>query len=82
MEPSSFQINLRLSNYNYYFEEQISRADIVDTFSGVRPLIKSHADPRCATRDYAIEKQGNLITVFGGKWTTSRALAEKLVKEI
>jgi len=28
-----------------------------------------------------IEQNGKIITVFGGKWTTSRALGEKLVSK-
>lgn len=56
--------------------------EIVGTYAGVRPLISSAADPSRATREYAIERRGNLVTVFGGKWTTARALGERVAKEV
>jgi glycerol-3-phosphate dehydrogenase len=30
-----------------------ARADIVETFAGIRPLVKSASDPNTARRDYA-----------------------------
>jgi len=71
-----------LAAYNHYFVNQMSEQNIVSDFSGVRPLIQSSSDPGRATREYAIEKSGKVMTVFGGKWTTSRALAKKIVKEV
>jgi glycerol-3-phosphate dehydrogenase len=32
--------------------------------------------------DYAFQRNGRLLTVFGGKWTTSLALAEKLKRKV
>ena len=52
-------------------------ADILTTFAGVRPLLHSTKDPSRASREYALERHGRVITVFGGKWTTSRVLAHK-----
>ena len=39
----------------------------------------SKTDFSAASRESVIERQGRLINVFGGKWTTSRALAEAVV---
>lgn len=61
--------------YQYYFPNQ-ELPEVLDSFAGVRPLLKSHSNPNKASREYAIERQGKLTTVFGGKWTTARALAE------
>jgi len=44
--------------------------------------VKSDQDSNVATREYAFECKENLISVFGGKWTTARRLAEKVVKMI
>lgn len=63
--------------FNTYFDPPLSRTDNITAFAGVRPLIKSHADPTRATREYALERTGALVCVFGGKWTTSRILGEK-----
>jgi glycerol-3-phosphate dehydrogenase len=64
--------------YNHYIRPLATERDIVGSFAGLRPLIRSNADPSRATREYAIETQGRVITVFGGKWTTSRALGENV----
>lgn len=71
-----------LNVYNFYFQASKGVSDISKRFSGVRPLIRSSEDPNKASREYVLEKKGKLITVFGGKWTTSRALAAKVTKEI
>jgi len=57
-------------------------ADTVESFAGTRPLVKSASDPNTARRDYAIQRNGKLLTVFGGKWTTSPARAEKLQRKV
>ena len=66
-----------LAVYNSYFTDTRSDADILTTFAGIRPLVHSSSDPTSASREYALERQGVVVTVFGGKWTTSRVLAEK-----
>ena len=45
-------------------------------------MIKSSNNANKATREYAVEVNKNLISVFGGKWTTSRILAKKIVKGV
>jgi len=65
---------------NRYFRQQISPADVVWSYSGVRPLLGDEAsDPMSVTRDYALELERQpapLLSVFGGKITTYRRLAE------
>jgi glycerol-3-phosphate dehydrogenase len=68
--------------YNHYFHSGIGLEDVVQTFSGLRPLLRSSLDPGKASREYAFQRNGKLVTVFGGKWTTARALANKVTKEI
>ena len=47
----------------------------------MRPLIKKESnDFHNASRDFVIEKQGKLFSIFGGKWTTSPSIARKIVK--
>jgi len=75
---SDSEIQYLLDSYNHYFNEPIRLNDIEQVFSGVRPLLKSSEDPTLATREYEISKNGNLINVFGGKWTTTCALARKV----
>ena len=65
-----------------YFARPISQDDVVWSYSGVRPLYDDGAsDAKAATRDYVLDldaPQGQpaLLSVFGGKITTYRRLAE------
>ncbi len=47
-------------------------------FSGLRPIVHSSTEVSRASRDAALRRDQRVITVFGGKWTTARALAERL----
>jgi glycerol-3-phosphate dehydrogenase len=67
---------------NAHFNQQLSRDDILHTYSGVRPLCNDESDnPSAVTRDYtlalsAAAGEAPLLSVFGGKLTTYRKLAE------
>lgn len=74
---------------NTYFARQISPADVVWTYSGVRPLIDDGSGkPEAATRGYSFELDGGedgvpaLLSVFGGKITTYRHLAAEAVDRL
>jgi glycerol-3-phosphate dehydrogenase len=73
--PEKSEIDYLLATYNRFFTDRRTAADIVDTFSGVRPIVASKDDVSAASRDSVIERRQRLVNVFGGKWTTSRALA-------
>ena len=64
-----------------YFERRVMPADVVWAYSGVRPLLDDESgDPSAVTRDYALEldtRQALLLSVWGGKITTFRKLAEE-----
>ncbi|WP_394779385.1 glycerol-3-phosphate dehydrogenase [Undibacterium sp.] len=69
-----------------YFAKQITPSEVVWSYSGVRPLVEDEAaDAAAVTRDYRFELDGQhgqdapLLTVFGGKITTFRKLAEEAV---
>jgi glycerol-3-phosphate dehydrogenase len=71
---------------NRYFTRQVSPADIAWCWSGVRPLHDDGAaTAQAVTRDYALEldREGPpLLSVFGGKITTARALAEEALGKV
>lgn len=71
---------------NQYFEKQISRDDIVWTYSGVRPLYDDGAkSATAATRDYVLTLNDDgapLLNIFGGKITTYRKLAENALGKL
>ncbi|WP_175956399.1 glycerol-3-phosphate dehydrogenase [Burkholderia sp. BCC0405] len=68
---------------NRYFKRKISPADVHWTYSGVRPLLEDEnaANASAVTRDYRLELDDGagapLLSVFGGKITTFRKLAEE-----
>jgi glycerol-3-phosphate dehydrogenase len=82
IKPTQLEILNLISAYNHYFVEQITEQDVVKSFAGVRPLVKSSNDANKATREYDIQINKNLISVFGGKWTTARQLSKKVFKRI
>jgi glycerol-3-phosphate dehydrogenase len=65
------------------FQETIVSADVVWSYSGVRPLVEdAQAEAASVTRDYRLEFDSAgapLLSVFGGKITTFRKLAEEAV---
>ncbi len=72
---------------NLFFERQIRAEDICWSFSGVRSLHDDgSASAQSVTRDYHLEKDdapgAPLISIFGGKITTARALAEEVLEKL
>jgi glycerol-3-phosphate dehydrogenase len=73
---------------NRYFNKQITPDDVVWSYSGVRPLHDDNAGSSSAvTRDYELELTGDnhhpaLLSVFGGKITTYRKLAEHALEKL
>lgn len=64
-----------------YMARSVKPADVVWTYSGVRPLLDDESgDPSAVTRDYMLELERDgapLLSVWGGKITTFRKLAEE-----
>lgn len=74
---------------NKHFKRQLSSQDIVWRYSGVRPLCDDESDsPSAITRDYTLEVQADennqapILSVFGGKITTYRKLAESAMSAL
>ncbi len=93
-DPSKVQITQAETDYllevsNAHFKKQLTQADIIWTFAGVRPLCddESH-NPSAITRDYTLalsqetHDQAPLLSVFGGKLTTYRKLAESAMQQL
>jgi glycerol-3-phosphate dehydrogenase len=71
-----------------YFENDISPDDVVWTYAGVRPLYDDKSeDASAVTRDYVLDieeftKDAPFLSVYGGKITTSRKLAEHVMQKL
>ncbi len=76
------EIDYLLGVLRRYVRTPPTTRDIVHAFSGVRPLYDDNAEnPSAVTRDYVFEIDGDpgmppLLSIFGGKITTYRKLAE------
>ena len=79
---SESETDYLITVYNDSFDDSIDQSDVLSSFAGLRPLMKSHKNPNRATREYRIEQHEKVISVFGGKWTTARALAKKITAKL
>tara|TARA_R110000744_G_scaffold25221_1_gene62740 strand:+ start:962 stop:2494 length:1533 start_codon:yes stop_codon:yes gene_type:complete len=88
VEIADDEIDYLLDITNAYFKKKISRADIITTYSGVRPLLDDESvNAQAVTRDYTLELEDledktPILSVFGGKITTYRKLAEAAVDKL
>ena len=81
------EIEYLIKCINSYFKEKIDKKNIVETYSGIRPLIEDFKEVSKITRDYAFDLNNDndlppLLNIFGGKLTTYRKLAEKVLYEL
>ncbi|WP_160083377.1 glycerol-3-phosphate dehydrogenase [Pseudomonas sp. 8AS] len=92
-DPAQVRISDEETDYllqvvNAHFRKQLQRSDILHSFSGVRPLCDDESDqPSAITRDYTLALSGTpgeapLLSVFGGKLTTYRKLAEAAMAQL
>lgn len=75
------EIEYLLKEVNNYFEKHLTKEDILSSWSGIRPLVKSDkSSTQQMVREHIILKSKNdLISIAGGKWTTYRKMAEDLM---
>jgi glycerol-3-phosphate dehydrogenase len=87
-ECSDAEKDYMLKAVSEYFKRPVTRAQVRWAYSGIRPLYDDGASKaQEATRDYVLkldkpEGQAPLLSVFGGKITTARKLAESVMDEI
>jgi glycerol-3-phosphate dehydrogenase len=82
---SENEISYLLAAVNRYSKVQLTTADVISTFSGVRPLYDDKAaNPSAVTRDYVFDVEGTppLLSIFGGKITTYRKLSEHALQRL
>jgi glycerol-3-phosphate dehydrogenase len=92
-QPGKVTISPEESSYlcdsvNRYFNRQVSPADAVWSYSGVRPLYDNAAtNDSAVTRDYVLNLDAPaggapLLSIYGGKITTYRRLAEHALDKL
>ncbi len=92
-DPDDYKVSMEsideiINNVNTNFGRKISREDIVHAYGGLRPLVDDQTKGSYETSrkyevyDNAVDGIDGMITVEGGKYTTSRSLAREVLKLI
>jgi glycerol-3-phosphate dehydrogenase len=90
-DPSQLQISAEETAYlcgvvNRYFKRAVAPADVRWSYAGTRPLYDDASENASAvTRDYVFELDAEgppLLSIFGGKITTFRKLAEQALERL
>lgn len=96
-EASREEIAYLCDAVSEYLADDVTPADVTSTYSGVRPLYDdmSAEDAQAVTRDYAFDidrgedepvtaddLRAPLLSIFGGKLTTFRKLAEHAMEKL
>jgi glycerol-3-phosphate dehydrogenase len=85
---STAEIRYLCAAVSHYFRKPLSPGDVAGNFTGVRPLYDDGAEnASAATRDYVLDLDAPpggapLLSVFGGKLTTYRRLAESALEKL
>ncbi len=90
---SDDEIDYLIALANGYLAKPIARADIVWSYSGVRPLYDDgSSNPSAVTRDYVLKVEATegppgpgrapVLSIYGGKITTYRRLAEAALADL
>jgi glycerol-3-phosphate dehydrogenase len=83
IEPQPFaqEVEFLLEHAQLYLAKAPRESDILSTFAGQRPLVKSSAASTAQlSRDHTIiVSASGLVTIAGGKWTTYRKMGEDVV---
>lgn len=84
---SSEEIRYLCNSVSEYLAKPVRPEDVVWTYAGVRPLYDDGAsEAKAATRDYVFELDtpggAPLLSIYGGKITTYRRLAEEALERL
>jgi glycerol-3-phosphate dehydrogenase len=78
---ASEEVDELLAAVNHVLDVGLTRADVVGTYAGLRPLIApSSGSTVTASREHRVTVERNgLVRVSGGKYTTYRVMAEQTI---
>jgi len=84
-KASAEDISFIVNEYARCFDKPLDEKQILSAWSGLRPLADESKSGGTASlsRDHSIEETSSgLISIFGGKWTTYRLMAEDVVDKV
>src|SRR5262249_54422712 len=78
------EVDYLLEAHNSYFQAPLGPEDVLGSFAGLRPLIRSRpGEPSSLTGEFRLFlSPGGLLSVAGGKYTTYRRMAEIITDEV
>jgi glycerol-3-phosphate dehydrogenase len=87
VKATAEEIKYLCDSVSEYLAKPVKPEDVVWTYAGVRPLYDDGAsDAKAATRDYVFELDSPggapLLSIYGGKITTYRRLAEEALERL
>lgn len=88
LDISDAETDYLLDSVNHFLRRPLTRAEIVWSYAGLRPLFDDGAlAASVVTRDYAFDLDAGddappALSIFGGKITTARRLAEHALDEL
>ena len=82
LQVEPHEIDYLLEGYNHHFVPPLCADDVMGTFAGLRPLIRSQPEhPSAKSREFRLHvSPSGLVTALGGKFTTFRQMAETIVE--
>ncbi len=82
-EATEAEVDFLLHTMSSAFEAPLTRADVVGTFAGLRPLLAAEGSTADLSRKHAVLTSDlGVVTVVGGKLTTYRRMAEDAVDAV
>src|SRR6202021_3378402 len=86
VKATAEEIEYLCTSASEYLAKPVKPDDVVWTYSGVRPLYDDGAsEAKAATREYVLELDNPgapLLSIYGGKITTHRRLAEEALEKL
>ena len=82
--PTSEEVDYLLESSNASLGTDLGRGDVVACFAGIRPLAalgggRRPTDTAHASREHRVRREGRVVSVRGGKYTTYRVMARDTV---
>jgi glycerol-3-phosphate dehydrogenase len=78
------ELDYLLEGYNHYLRPPLGPDDVLSSFAGLRPLVRSRpGEPSSLSREFRLFRSpSGLLTVAGGKFTTYRRMAEVITDSV
>ena len=84
VRASAADITYLLDSANEFFPQaHLTRADVMSSWAGIRPLIARNGDAGSASREHEVLAAAHgIVSITGGKLTTYRVMADDVLREV